>query len=300
MKKLLLLFTTLMTLSSIGQTSVYHPFPDSNVVWNFHYYLNCFMGLGNEYYSITISEDTLINSISYHKLTTPFIKSFSTGTCEDISSGYKGAIRQDTALKKVFYVPPTDITEQLLYDFNMQIGDTIKGFLENNAFSPDTVISIDSVLVGANYRKRWNINNCYGIRFIEGIGSTYGLIQQSPGCITDQADYTITCFQQNGKVIYPDTTSNCDIITNIKILTESLIQINIFPNPSNSSFTIDIDKATNIRETRLTDLLGNIILQQQTCSQSKIIIDNLQSGTYILTLIDKENRKINRKIISSP
>ena len=74
MKKLLLLFSTMLTLFANGQTSVYHPFPDSNAVWNIHFQLYCFAnGTGDENYSITISGDTLINSQTYHKLTTPYV-----------------------------------------------------------------------------------------------------------------------------------------------------------------------------------------------------------------------------------
>jgi len=156
-------------------------------------------GTIDSYYSVTISGDTLISSQIYHKLSTPFVQSIITGTCTPyVNSGYDGAIRQDTANRTVFYVPPSDSLEQLLYDFNMQMGDTVKGFLESFASPADTVHSIDSVLVGTNYRKRWNINPWYNIYLIEGIGSTYGLIVPSPGFIVDFADYTLTCFTQNG------------------------------------------------------------------------------------------------------
>lgn len=299
MKKILLLFSVLLVHFANGQTSVYHPFPDSNAVWNIHYQFYCFSnGTADEYYSITISGDTLINSQAYHKLTTPYVQSFSTGTCGGISTSYKGAIRQDTTNRKVFFVPPSSNTEQLLYDFTMQVGDTVRGYTAPITTQPDTVQSIDSVLVGSTYRKRWNINTCYNIHFIEGIGSTYGLMERSPGCITDQADYAITCFQQNGQTLYPNTTTNCQLITSVNSIDKILQQVNVFPNPSNGSFTVDYGQS--IKEIQLTDLLGNIILQQQTNNLTKFSIGNLQSGTYILTLIDKDNRTTNRKIISCP
>ena len=299
MKKLLIIFSALLTLSASGQTSVYHPYPDSNAVWNFHFQLYCFFnGTGDEYYSMTFSGDTLINSQAYHKLTTPYVQSFSTLTCGGVSTGYKGAIRQDTTVKKVFYVPPTDTAEQLLYDFTLQVGDTVRGYIEAFTFpTADIVQSIDSVLVGNTYRKRWNINSCYNIHFIEGIGSTYGLFELTPGCITDQADYSLICFQQNGQPLYPDTTTNCHLITSINSIDNYSDQIKVFPNPSNGSFTVDFD-TTDITEIQLTNLLGNIIMKQQTDKQTQIKIDNLKSGIYILTIINKDNRSTSRKIIS--
>src|SRR5258705_7649220 len=151
MKKLLLLLATIFTLTANAQTSVYHPFPDSSAIWNFHttQWICNFGGTIHSYYSITISGDTLISSQVYHKLLTPFVQSIIMGNCTPyIYSGYKGAIRQDTADRKVFFVPPSASNEQLLYDFNMQVGDTVKGYLESWALPSDTVQSIDSVLVG--------------------------------------------------------------------------------------------------------------------------------------------------------
>lgn len=293
-----MLVTVFLTLTvGHGQTNVYHPFPDSNAIWNIHFDVNCFMnGTGNEDYSIIISGDTLINNQTYHKLTTPYVLSYSTGTCGGITTGYKGAIRQDTTNKKVFFIPPADTTEKLLYDFTMQVGDTVKGYIGENALPQDIIVqSIDSVLAGSNYRKRWVINPCYQLDFIEGIGSTYGLIKRAPGCAVDQAYYTITCFQQNGQALYPDTTANCQLITSLNSIDKIGCQINAFPNPSNGSFTVNFGQS--IKEIRLADLLGNTVLQQMVNNTSKIEISNLQSGYYTLTAIDKNNKTTVRKII---
>jgi len=303
MKKLLLFLTVFISMTyAQGQTTDYHPFPESNAVWNVNFVSGCMIGTDQEYYSITLTGDTSINSQTYHKLFIPFVQSYISGGCTVTNTaGYKGAIRQDTLAKKVFFVPPTASTEQLLYDFTLHIGDTVKGYLESWAYQPDVDISMDSVLVGNNYHKRWKINPCYNIYLIEGIGSTYGLLTLSPGCITRSRQmFPLLVSNITDKRYYPDTTSNCDLITSINTLAESSNQITIFPNPSNGSFTVDFNQSLNFKEIRLTDLLGNIVLQRPTSNQTKIAIDKLQSGTYILTLIDQENRKINKKIISCP
>ena len=114
MKKLLLLIATLTTLTAKSQTSVYHPFPDSSAVWNIDSYQWCGLGFDRwEYlYSIIFSGDTIINSINYHKLNVPIEVVQSNGMC--LASGswtvaghYGGSVRQDTSIKKVFYVPPS-------------------------------------------------------------------------------------------------------------------------------------------------------------------------------------------------
>ncbi|MBA3971394.1 MAG: hypothetical protein H0X46_04505, partial [Bacteroidetes bacterium] len=216
MKKLLLLLFTFLAFFAKGQTFVYHPFPDSVAVWNFYVYLPCpeIVSL-QENYSIAITGDTIIGGLLYQKLFTPhIIKSYDTTICGGEYPGYKGATRQDTTNKKVFFIYPSDTAEYLLYDFTMQLGDTVKGI---TATSPnDTVLSIDSILVGGSYRKRWNINPYFNISFIEGIGSTYGLIESSPGyAIGTFPYYGLQCFSQDGTTLYPSTSSNCQLITSI-------------------------------------------------------------------------------------
>ncbi len=297
MKKHLLICLLLLKLSANCQTSFYHSFPSNNAIWNFHYSMYCFAnGWGEEDYSITFSGDTLINSQTYQKLTTPFVQSSSVG-CGGNSSGYKGAIRQDTSVKKVFYVPPTDTIEQLLYDFTMEVGDTVRGYIEGFAFQPDIVQSIDSVLVGNTYRKRWNINNCYNIHFIEGIGSTYGLFERSPNCINDLPDFSLICFQQNGQSLYPDTITNCQLINSVNYFEYYSNKIDVFPNPSYGSFIIDLGNV-DIQQINISDLLGNIIIQKKVNDQPQIKIENLKTGIYILTIIDKNSKTSNTKIIN--
>lgn len=302
MKHVLLLIAILLTLSAKTQTKVYHPFPDSNVVWNIDSYQWC-GGFGfdvwEHLYSIKISGDTIINSANYHKLQVPVEVIKSSGQCSvsgtwTIPGYYIGSIRQDISNKKVFFIPPTKTTEQLLYDFNMDVGDTVRGFTEPG--KDDIVKSIDSVLVGTDYRKRWNINPCYGIFFIEGIGSTYGLIEQSPGCITDARTYAISCFHQNGQTLYPNTTTNCELITSINSIEKNISSINIFPNPNNGNFVLELS-STKKQLLQVFDVTGKLMFTE-FIQNGKTTIDagNLAQGVYNLCISDNE-QKINKRLV---
>jgi len=273
-----------------GQTSVYHPFPDSNAVWNFEIFLpfGCdFFGQSNVNYSIIITSDTIINSQSYHKLIIPLLSSSS--YCVG-STGYQGAIRQDNLNKKVFYIPQSENQEQLLYDFNMQVGDTVKGLLEIcNGSQKDIVQSIDSILIGNDYRKKWNFvcSNDYGYYIIEGLGSTYGLIKCLPGCLTDQNSISLTCFQQNGKSLYPDTTTNCQIITSINNTDKILNEITLYPNPATDKITIT--QNGNLAEESIISIFnmaGQQIISEHFNGQNLIQMDvsNLAKGIYFVKI----------------
>ncbi|HEX7414522.1 MAG TPA: T9SS type A sorting domain-containing protein [Bacteroidia bacterium] len=299
--KRIVLIAVLFCVKTYSQTNKYHKFPDSAAVWNIH--LNVVMSSCpptgstiDEYYSITISGDTLISSKTYHKLFTPFVQIIPS-TCASLLIGYQGAIRQDTLAKKVFIVPPTNTSEQLLYDFTMQVGDTVKGFLEPS-LHPDKVQSIDSVLVGSTYHKRWNINNCYNIYLIEGIGSTYGLIVPSPYCGVDAGSFTITCFKQNGQALYPNTTTNCDLLTSVVSIEKNSNQVSIYPNPAKDILNVEclmVNEATGIT---ISDILGNAIYHSTFNTQHKIIsVADLAEGVYNISISSNEGVANKRLVI---
>lgn len=216
------------------QTGYYHTFPDSNAVWNFHgANPNC--GLNDHYYSIVMTGDTNISSTGYNKLFTPAL--ISTGGCFSTQLGYLGCVREDTANRKVYFIPSSQTTETLLYDFNLQPGDSVEGYLATWAGHP-FVYAIDSVQVGSGYRKRWFINQAQGIYLIEGIGCTYGLVKSLPSESWDVSLINLICFQQEGQTLYPSSTTSCDVITSIGIAEAPGIEVDILPNPAETSFTV--------------------------------------------------------------
>ena len=66
MKQTLIILLTLLILQVNAQTSVYHPFPDSNAIWNCSYLIDCLQGCNYEYgnFSLIIDGDTLISGSS--------------------------------------------------------------------------------------------------------------------------------------------------------------------------------------------------------------------------------------------
>ena len=300
MKKLFFFLLILWANIIIAQTTIYHPFPDSNAQWNIYFSVYGWPGTYEEFYSIKMSGDTLINSLPYHKLFTPYIQTSGKSKNIQISTGYNGAIRQDTLNRKVYIIPPFEFAEQLLYDFTMHVGDTVQGYIETFGYPKDVVISIDSVLIGNNYRKKWNINLSYQISLIEGVGSTYGLIETSPGQGADFPDISISCFRQNDVTIYPDTLTNCELITSINPIAVNNDLINVYPNPSNGSFHIELDQSINVKKVQVADLIGNIIFQVEKNIPATLFVENLPNGIYILSIIDQDNKRINKKILSCP
>lgn len=218
------------------------------------------------------------------------------GICGGLSLvGYRGVIRQDTTNKKVYIIPPSNDTECLLYDFTLQIGDTVKGYLQSFNFGYDIVEAIDSILIDNTYRTRWKINSCYEIYLIEGIGSTYGLFQLSPGCVSDLPYFNMNCFRQNNEVIYTDSSTSCALITSTNSVENISSNLIIYPNPSTGTFTVSNSNGT-IKEIIISDLMGKFILQQHVDKQTKVNISGLDQGIYFLKIIDNAGRTVNKRI----
>lgn len=251
------------------------------------------------YYTISISGDTLINDSAYRKIITTETVITSPEISRSEEMIYLGAIREDIQNKVIYYLSPSGSEEQLLYDFNWEIGDTVKGRLALGFGTPDTIVKIDSVLVGSQYRKRWTINEGYDIQLIEGIGSTYGLIEPSPGDILDNSSIQLTCYQVANTPVYPEGINACELPSSINEYSKEYTETKVFPNPSNGTFTIEFGN-TQIDKLKVTNLLGKTILIKNTSGMAEISLSGLSKGIYILHMIDNNNYIITQKVICNP
>jgi hypothetical protein len=297
MKKILFILSfTLTSMCSFSQTNLYCPFPENNVIWcdSFGFDGNPTSACGVS--SITITGDTIIDSAIYHKL---FKSEFyyqsgvnyhcSTNNPLVFWSGYKGAIRQDTIQRKVFYREPNSTTDSLLYDFSLNVGDTIKSYIKILCpDSPTVVTSIDSVLIGTHYRKRWTVNQYFCIsnaQIIEGIGSASGLLEPFINTgVGGQTTYKLYCFSQNNQTLYPyySLTSGCSLITSIQEQTSNDL-ISISPNPSSGQFTIETN-STDKKNIDLFNINGKHVFSDIISEKAIIDMTNLNEGIYILVI----------------
>lgn len=285
-----------------SQTNVYHPFPDSNAVWVVYYYHGHDLCERYEYSANTMTEDTTISGKIFHKIQKKgfVINVCSIPACTTYFDFYRGAIREDTTEKKVYYMEYGYSDELLLYDFNLQIGDTIKGYCFE--LIPFIVDSIDSVQVGSSYRKRYLSEHSYPVNLIEGIGGSGGLLDMP---MTFEWGGTFICFKQDGQTLYNiwDVWNyDCDSLINIYTTVPEVKEdenniIPLFPNFINGNFLI------NAGNTDFTELIFYNIFGQEIChyklnnNNLEINTGNFVSGLYIYRFIKSNNKSINGKII---
>jgi beta-glucanase (GH16 family) len=92
------------------------------------------------------------------------------------------------------------------------------------------------------------------------------------------------------RIFNNDVTSNS---TDIEIPST-----NIYPNPFDDQLTISNLLDGTTWDVRITNCLGQIVAQQKvTSSSSAIDTKNWNAGVYFVTLVSKENKQINLKVI---
>jgi len=293
MKKLILIFALFICeLNVNAQTNVYHPFPYSNAQWRVNgSYWNCYPTC--DIYQYTTGTDTSISTHTYTKIYQSGIYQLSFW-----DSVYRGALRNDTLNKRVYFVDKDSTNERLLYDFSLSVGDTVFDFMPGYAVGNYGVISsIDSVLVGTNYHKEFILGGWRS--FIEGVGSDLGLLESH--YYTAESVYQLICFSNNSDV-YPNTSASCPLITqlelNVPTLTNDQLLIDIYPNPFNSFTTITFSEEQRNTSIKITDILGQEI-STMNFTGKQLLMDKgiIKEGIYFVQTTDEQKRTCNRKII---
>jgi hypothetical protein len=156
--------------------------------------------------------DTVFNSFLYHKLSFKFeFVQLPDGNLMYTDYGVIGYIRQDTVQEKVYYFQKSDDQEYLLYDFNLEIGDTCPPIYAHNYQPPLILINKDSVLETNGFRGRLILLPPGGgvfdtVKIVEGIGSESGLFTASGMCF-EYCEW-LACFQEDGETIYSSDMYN--------------------------------------------------------------------------------------------
>ena len=285
MKKLLLFILFPAVCFSVkSQSSVYHKFSDTTASWAIDITTGTCMGYCNSIL-YQMNGDTIFNSLTYKKiyrttyyLTNQFMQPIQYFPLQ--STTYQGALREDTINKKVYFRIDTASADTLLYDFNLNIGDTLPPtfcVIENTY--PDTFIvtGFDSLAINGDYHKVFLLNNTtmsYGNTWgtpwlIEGVGSNRGLIED----IYDffEGGPSLRCYSRND-ITYtfgytpaptpPNSSTPCEIVPlAVNEIDYPELLISISPNPSNGFFTISSqEKITSIE---IYNTLGELIFSSE-------------------------------------
>lgn len=284
-----------VTLSAFCQA--YVPFPTDSARWRMAYRdFTDGLQIGTDY-EYLIDGDTIINTKSYHKL----LLKYYGWQKSSVNEEYGGAFRDDTLTKKIYYIRPDSTHEELLYDFDLQIGDTLANPFSIDQYSYDTliVVKIDSVLYGNVYRKRIGFDLYYcddfdTIYHIAGIGSNFGLLQPA-FCLFEVSDYLI-CMTHHDSLIYSydPAAVSCPVVTSIASLfpNSAIEKIDVFPNPANKVISLRFDgQERGYYTISIFNSLGRIVLKDYLLPGNSAIInvEALPSGIYYFRLENNDH-----------
>jgi hypothetical protein len=244
--------------------------------------------------------DTIIDTLVYHKL-------YQSGYYQEAENGqpvpgcdgyyvfeniYVGGIRNENG--KVYF---HDFSEHLIYDFTLEVGDSVNTFI---AATGTQVLSIDSVLIGDDYRKRFNVYNPLGSSdwIIEGLGHEKGLIE--PMFTPLYFDSDLYCYAENSVPIFP-AGSTCDLA--VKVLENSEIDLAIIlsPNPTSKLINISLKaKQEMVITFRIINIAGNLIIErpwniQSGMNETSVDISSMAPGIYFV-VVSNGNNVIHKKV----
>ena len=129
---------------------------------------------------------------------------------------------------KKIYIKETGDVDTLLYDFNLNIGDTIP-VTWNQPSNNLVVVGIDSLLVGNSFRTVFHLDATTNNSLIEGIGNDNGFLE--PIVTVLECGYNLNCYALNDTTYYPEQGAQCDLAVSVPQNPEDEM-VNIYPNPA--------------------------------------------------------------------
>lgn len=300
----LLILVLLFPFASKEQT--YTPFPDSSALWQevLLPYPPGPMPAYLEHIHYTVSGDTLINSTLYKKL---FKTDYNPLCFQNFTGPYFfGGIRNDSNERKVYYYDVSTSEEWLLYDFTLNVGDTVPPTYNNVSYPELYVESIDSVLIGSDFRKRfiYSQETYQPIQVIEGIGAESGLLGYM--VFFESINY-LRCFHQNDSLLWINPradscnleTDTCLAISVPERIPDNRLML-IYPNPASDHIYLHLypeilRPSADIR-IEIYNSFGEKLAENQVPKWQYMFsfnVTGLSNGLYIIVL------KINQRTLST-
>jgi hypothetical protein len=272
MKKLLPVF--FLFCSSFSQLKAqYHPMVADTTKWCLHWNVILVRSAERflEYNRFDAIGDTTMGSQVYKKIWTD-------------GSTYFGAVREDSSLQRVYFIHVDDTTEQLLYDFSLNLGDTMVVDLQNNMsgnmYDGNYIVdSVSMVSIQGGLRKYLRLHNPLNVNlgpngkpldleWIESVGDlhntfytymydNFGYGSGTFSCGTEQEseifnneqngvrNYVNLCIVSSpGGYMHSDTCT-IDYAGAVHELNAPLVKTIVYPNPSNGqNLNLDVNGFT--------------------------------------------------------
>ncbi|MEO5673122.1 MAG: T9SS type A sorting domain-containing protein [Chitinophagales bacterium] len=284
----LIALKTLLVSQCFSQANVYHPFPLDGGEWRADYFNSYCAGLCEQRRYYTVG-DTIIDSLKYKKLYGDIVPEAGNSFYEQ----YFGGLREDTINKTIFFWAAFSPEEIALFNYDLDSGDVAPGtylHLENDTM---IVIGIDSILIGNDFHKRFNLSTStgYPAALIEGVGWSGGLILEPMSSLIGwEVTYNLKCLKINGVLVYEDTSYTypaCDLPLGITELHQSEQNIVLYPNPVSVNSTLTLKSNSQERcFITIFDLTGTPVYHSSFLEELNIFLSSNEftAGCYLVKI----------------
>jgi len=274
------------------------PFPTKNAMWTEMYY-NPWPDESAKFHCFALkNSDTIINGNLYHKL----YHSEDTIFTEDKLCG---GIREENGV--IYYYSINTLpynlmemqnnTEVKLFNSNFELGDTLR--LQDKYLVDFDMVIKDTYDLSLNN----SVRRCYQLSFsfytwIEGIGTTMGLLFGFGLIPSDGVWNDLICFKQNDTIVYHNNQYASCYYTNTLIKgTKVQNQVIIKPNPvvDNAEITF----APDYKKLEIISPLGQVVKNINVTGATSVRLNNneIPPGIYMVLLIDKQGNKTTAKLV---
>jgi len=198
--------------------------------------------------------------------------------------------------RALYYYDQNDNTDSLYINYDVQIGDTLKGRV-NNSFLNDSIQKIDSILINGTYRHVFYIDTITGPVVTEGIGHQSAIDQNTGEMFLPYGpgigfDHYINCFGQNELPLWDSEGNGGSCNLDVSTKEEKYSHISIYPNPATDFITIELDKTLQ-PQVSIYDTRGRLLM---VTTKTNINIEHLVPGAYLIIVKDN-NANYYRQLI---
>jgi len=295
MNKLILFLILLSTSSSYCQD--YNPLVKEGAIWVTTY----FDDYGVDFYcAFKIESDTVVNNITYNKVFKSNIEPIA-GQQEFrfLDRSFFGLIREVD--KQVFFIRFEDYVfmencpideESLIYDFDIEVGDTLlmcnTVMVEGNS----VIFSEIEDRVEFNIPSKVFLYSDYDQEYlIEGIGN-------SKGIFSDATNFLSTGYFLSRLIYYCEDDTDCPFLVSSNDLFEDE-EIAIYPNPTQGMLRVTLSDSDNYDYTVMS-ISGRHLLSGMTNHLSELELDmsHIESGMYLMQLTKGEQSYVTKFLVA--
>jgi len=231
-----------------------------------------------------IDGDTTINSINYYKVYQTGYWYYSWPPYPNyffFTHIFHGFLREENNK----WYTSDGLDDLLLYDFTLDVNDTVISAFTFTSGDPIIVTVIDSVLIESEYKKRFHLNLEYGAEFIiEDIGASSGLFENMAFF---EWDSELVCFAKNGESLWGIPTEECELNVSINEDKPIKSELLIFPNPASNYFYIKLPKGRSFN-VKIFDSFGRLIFEKINTETEQLMfsVEKYSPGCYFLQIED--------------